>query len=128
VVPAAGGQGPALLVWEDDLIRLGVDASVWVDRLNLYGVYMYGRNDNSIADRANPSGTGESLSFNGGFLQADFHLRDWVALTGRLNVDQALLRVRLPQRGPPQLRRGAGGDSPVGRARPCQAARLCPLV
>jgi len=85
-VPGVGAQGPAVLVWDDDLLRLGVDASVWVDRLNLYGLYMYGRNDNSIADRANPSGTGESLSFSGGFVQADLHLRDWMALTARLNV------------------------------------------
>jgi hypothetical protein len=73
-------------VWEDDILRLGLDASVWLERLNLYGVYMYGRNDNSIATAARPRGTGESLSFNGGFAQADFHVHEKVALTARLNV------------------------------------------
>jgi hypothetical protein len=65
--------------FKDSIFRIGADANVWVQRLNLYGVYMYGSNSNS-------TGTGESSSFNGGFAQADYHLRDAVALTMRLNV------------------------------------------
>ena len=65
--------------FKDSILRIGADASVWIQRLNLYGVYMYGRNSNS-------AGTGESSSFNGGFAQADYHLRDAVALTLRLNL------------------------------------------
>jgi hypothetical protein len=72
--------------WDDNLLRLGVDGSAWVGKLNLYGVAMYGRNDNSIATVAEPAGTQESLSFSGGFLQGDYHLRDDLALTLRLNV------------------------------------------
>jgi hypothetical protein len=78
-------RGPGL-VWEDNLLRLGVDASVWYRRLNLYGVGMYGSNDNSIATVTSPNGTGESRSFGGAFLQADWHISDRVALTGRLDV------------------------------------------
>ena len=86
-LPPVVGTGPVRVVtWDDDILRLGLDASVWVQHLNLYGVYMYGRNSNSVADRTRPGGTGESLSFNGGFLQADLHVREWIALTGRLNV------------------------------------------
>jgi hypothetical protein len=72
--------------WENDIVRVGVDASVWAQRLNVYGVGMYGRNSNAIATPQEPEGTGESQHFSGGFLQADFHARDDFALTARLNV------------------------------------------
>jgi len=77
--------GPTFF-WDDNLLRLGVDGNAWIGRLNLYGVAMYGRNDNSIATLAEPNGTGESLSFSGGFLQGDYHLYDSLALTLRLNM------------------------------------------
>jgi hypothetical protein len=62
--------------WRDDILRVGVDASVWMRRLNLYGVAMYGHNDNSIGSLSQPDGTHESLNVSGGFLQADYHLGD----------------------------------------------------
>lgn len=74
------------IVWDDGLLRLGADANVWLRRLNLYGVYLHGSNDNSVATPARPSGTRETLSFSGGFLQGDYHVRDSVALTLRLNL------------------------------------------
>ena len=40
------------LVWQDNILRVGADANVWVQRLNVYGVAMYGRNDNSVATPA----------------------------------------------------------------------------
>jgi hypothetical protein len=70
----------------DNVVRLGADGDLWLNRLNLYGVYMYGRNDNSIATAAQRSGTGEALSFHGGFAQADYRLRDPLSLTLRLNL------------------------------------------
>jgi hypothetical protein len=73
-------------VWQDHLLRLGMDASVWLARLNVYGLGMYGRNDNSVADFAHPDGTEASASFKGGFLQADWHARDHLAVTLRLDV------------------------------------------
>ena len=63
----------------DDLLRVGADASVWIEHLNFYGVYLYGRNSNS-------TGSGRELTYSGGFLQGDYHLHDNVALTLRLSV------------------------------------------
>jgi hypothetical protein len=65
---------------EDHLMRLGVDASVWLSRLNLYGVLLYGRNDNSVVTPLAPRGTEQALAFGGGFLQGDWHLGDRVVL------------------------------------------------
>ncbi|HLA77190.1 MAG TPA: hypothetical protein VJU18_06390 [Vicinamibacteria bacterium] len=72
--------------WDDNLLRLGADASLWVQKMNLYGVAMYGRNDNSIATIDRPDGTGQALSFGGGFLQADYHARGNLALCLRFNL------------------------------------------
>jgi hypothetical protein len=86
-LPPPFGRGPErVLVWDDDILRLGADASVWIQRLNLYGVYMYGRNDNPIATLESPSGTRQRLTFSGGFAQADLHVNDKMALTLRLNA------------------------------------------
>jgi hypothetical protein len=74
------------VVWDDGLLRLGADANLWFERLNLYGVFMYGRNDNAFATEEQPLGTEQPTSFNGGFVQADYHARDNLALTLRLNV------------------------------------------
>jgi hypothetical protein len=59
-----------------DILRIGGDASVWWRRLNLYGLYLYGSTDSS----------GDTASFNGGFLQADYHASDWIAVTLRGNL------------------------------------------
>lgn len=74
------------LEWDDSLLRLGADASFWVQKLNLYGVLLYGRNDNSIATAASPAGTMQALSFSGGFAQADYHFRGDAALTLRFDA------------------------------------------
>ncbi len=68
---------PNGVAFQDHLLRLGADANFWLEHLNLYGLYLYGRNDNSFGDK-------RSLSFNGGFVQADYHARDEVVLTLRL--------------------------------------------
>jgi hypothetical protein len=78
---AGGGSG----AFVDNSFRLGADGDLWLSRLNLYGVYLYGRNDNSIATPGRPSGTGQALTFHGGFVQADYHLLDPLALTLRAN-------------------------------------------
>jgi hypothetical protein len=71
---------------EDTLLRLGADASVWIGRLNLYGVAMYGRNGNSVLSAEAAAGTGQALGFSGGFLQADWHLRELLVVTLRANL------------------------------------------
>ena len=73
-------------MWDEDLLRIGGDADLWFGDVNAYGLFMYGRNDNSIATRARPAGTGEALSFTGGFAQVDRHVRDELALTMRFNA------------------------------------------
>src|SRR6202008_1516124 len=72
--------------WKNDIVRVGLDGNVWAQRLNVYGVGMYGRNSNAIATPQQPAGTGESQHFTGGFLQADFHATDNFALTSPVNV------------------------------------------
>jgi len=67
-----------------DILRLGGDASVWWRRLNLYGVYLYGRNDTYASDPLLDPGVVET--FDGGFLQADYHFSDWLAATLRGNL------------------------------------------
>ena len=60
--------------WQDDLLRLGVDADVWpLTRLNVYGVYMYGSNSDSAPHSLGAGGSGKSVTFQGGFVQADYH-------------------------------------------------------
>jgi hypothetical protein len=74
------------IVWEDKLLRVGADADLHFDKLNLYGVFMYGRNDNPVATPAQPDGTGEAFSWTGGFAQAEYNVRDDLQVTARLNA------------------------------------------
>jgi hypothetical protein len=74
--------GPRLSV-EDDLLRLGADASVWLGRLNVYGVLLHGRNSDSLVP---PPAEERARRFTGAFVQADYHLRDEVVLNLRLNA------------------------------------------
>ena len=81
----------------DGLWRVGGDWDLWFSRLNLYGTYMYGHNDNSL-----PTGVSATqpvpLSFHGGFLQADYRVRDPFALTLRFNfVDRPPDGTSLPR-------------------------------
>ena len=78
-------QSPQI-VWEDDVLRIGGDADLRFGRFNLYGVFMYGQNDNPIATPAQPDGTGESFDWTGGFAQGDFNVLDTVQVTLRLNA------------------------------------------
>jgi hypothetical protein len=72
--------------WKDTLFRIGADGNVWLQRVNVYGALMYGRNANSIATVDEPQGTRDPRSFTGGFVQADIHPRDEVAFTARIDV------------------------------------------
>jgi hypothetical protein len=80
LAPAAGVE------FRNDILRLGLDADIWVRRLNLYGVFIHARNSNSIPDTRARRGTNEPLTFDGGFAQADWHVHDRVVLSGRLNL------------------------------------------
>jgi hypothetical protein len=76
---------PPVLEWEDRLLRVGADGSLYLSRLHLYGTVLYGRDDNSFADALNPGGTHEAASFTGGFGQLDYSLRDQLVLAGRVD-------------------------------------------
>ncbi len=80
------GSAPNVLEWEDGLLRLGADGSLYVGRSHLYSTFLYGRNSNSFADLASPEGTNEALSFFGGFVQADVVVRDQIVISGRLDL------------------------------------------
>ena len=73
-------------VAKDKLLRIGIDGNARFDKLNVYGVGMYGTNSNSSLSLARPSGTEQSLGFKGGFLAADYHFREEVALTARVQT------------------------------------------
>jgi hypothetical protein len=73
-------------VAKDKLLRLGVDGNARISKLHLYGVAMYGSNSNSVLSLAASGGTGESLSFKGGFLSADYYLREQIAITTRVQT------------------------------------------
>jgi hypothetical protein len=81
--PAAGG--PPVLEWDDDILRLGLDGSAYFGSAHLYGTFLYGRNSNSFADPQNPEGTDVAASYNGGFAQLDYAIRDPIVISSRLD-------------------------------------------
>jgi hypothetical protein len=83
------GVPAALLEWDDSLFRLGLDGSVYLSTAHLYGTFLYGRNGNSYADAAHPSGTREPLSFTSGFGQVDYPIRNQIVISGRLDWTHA---------------------------------------
>lgn len=78
-------QSPQV-VWEDSVLRIGGDADLRFGKFNLYGVLMYGQNDNPVATPAQPNGTGESFDWTGGFVQGDYNVLDSLQLTLRMNA------------------------------------------
>ena len=73
-------------VAKDKLLRLGADANLRVGKFHIYGLAMYGSNSNSLLSASAGGGTGESLGFAGGFLSADYYLREQIALTARVQT------------------------------------------
>lgn len=80
-------------VAKDSILRVGVDGNAWLSKLHLYGVAMYGSNSDSVLSLAASGGTGESLSFAGGFLCADYYIHEKVALTARVQTRSVDLPV-----------------------------------
>ena len=73
-------------VAKDGILRLGADANIRVGNLHAYGVAMYGRNTDSLLSAAAGGGTGVALDFAGGFLAADYYLREQLAITARVQT------------------------------------------
>lgn len=67
-----------------DMLRVGADTSVWWRRLNLYGVYLFGGTESTPKRPVARAST--TANFNGGFVQADYHFNDWIAVTLRGNL------------------------------------------
>jgi hypothetical protein len=101
-------DGGERIEWDDKLLRLGIDWDVWWKKLNVYGVLMHAGNSNSIADVSRPNGTEAARTVKGGFLQTDYHMRDWLVLTVQGNL------IRRPRTifGPPDDRETALGLAP----------------
>jgi len=69
------------LPFQDDLTRLGADLDLYLlnNRANVYGLYLWGRNSNSIGAGA----TSPERDFQGGFIQFDGTATRWLTLVGR---------------------------------------------
>jgi hypothetical protein len=96
---AASGMNPALLTVYEPYYRAGGDFSFNYRKLNVYGLYMFGRDNNMLpidADgnlivlplsESSPAPvrfvSGIPATFNGGFVQADFLVHPWVMLIMR---------------------------------------------
>jgi hypothetical protein len=73
------GDAPTVLTAQEPFYRVGGDFSFNYRTFNLFGLYMYGHDDDQIL---NPTATGflsgTDAKFNGGFLQADYLMLPWV--------------------------------------------------
>lgn len=74
------------IVFENHLQRIGVDADLWLTKVNLYGVFLHGRDSNPFALATLPQGTHSDQTFDGGFAQLDWHARDFLVLSTRVNA------------------------------------------
>ena len=88
------GGAPAVLTAREPFYRTGADFSVNYHKLNVYGLYMYGHDNNQLpvditgtlvplpisATSPAPVGfvRGESATFSGGFVQADYLALPWI--------------------------------------------------
>jgi len=80
------GEGEALTAREP-FYRVGGDFSFNYRTFNLFGLYMYGHDDNLVFDSTGTSlVSGTPAKFNGGFLQADYLMLPW--LMGILRYDR----------------------------------------
>jgi len=79
---AGSSGGPTdILTAREPFYRVGGDFSFNYRTFNLYGLYMYGHdNDLLLNDPEAPTGfiTGPAAKFNGGFLQADYLALPWL--------------------------------------------------
>jgi hypothetical protein len=73
------GVTPGILTAREPFYRVGGDFSFNYRTFNLFGLFMYGHDDNLLL---NPTSTGlvsgTAAKFNGGFLQADYLMLPWV--------------------------------------------------
>src|SRR5208282_5554891 len=78
---ASDGVTPAVITAHEPFYRVGGDFSFNYRTFNLFGLYMYGHDQDLLFNNATtPTGfvPGPTASFNGGFLQADYLVLPWV--------------------------------------------------
>ena len=75
----ANGTTPAVLTAQEPFYRFGGDFSFNYRTFNLFGLYMYGHDDDLLLN-SNFTGFngGSAAKFNGGFVQADYLMLPWV--------------------------------------------------
>jgi len=73
-----GGEAPVITAREP-FYRVGGDFSFNYRTLNLFGLYMYGHDDDLLPNATfNGFTNGPNAKFNGGFIQADYLMLPWV--------------------------------------------------
>lgn len=70
---------PSVITAQEPFHRIGGDFSFNYRTFNLFGLYMYGHDDNQVLNSTFTGFTsGPAAKFNGGFLQADYLVLPWV--------------------------------------------------
>lgn len=79
-----GGTEPNVNVFDNSFLRTGVYASVFVQDLNVFGVYMHGNDTlNSFDIATNTLINSVSPGWDAWFTQADYVIYPWLQATGR---------------------------------------------
>jgi hypothetical protein len=88
-------DGVAVFTAREPFYRVGANASFNYHNLNLFGVYLYGRDRNEVpADTATGFTGAPSLHFGGGFVEADYLALPWLMAIMRWdNVNSASDRL-----------------------------------
>ncbi len=76
---ASDGTTPAVITAHEPFYRVGGDFSFNYHALNLFGLYMYGHDQNMLFNTGFTGFvSGTPAKFNGGFLEADYLMLPWV--------------------------------------------------
>ena len=76
---AADGVTPAALLAQEPFYRVGADFSFNYRTFNLFGLLMYGHDDDLLLNSGFTGFTsGPAAKFNGGFIEADYLMLPWV--------------------------------------------------
>jgi hypothetical protein len=81
---AADGVTPTVITAREPFYRVGGDFNSNYHNLNVFGQYMYGRDQNLLpytpTDAQAPTGftASRAASFSGGFIEADYLIKPWI--------------------------------------------------
>jgi hypothetical protein len=75
----SNGETPAIITAHEPFYRVGGDFSFNYRTFNLFGLYMYGHDNDLLLNSGYTGFTpGPAANFNGGFLEADYLMLPWV--------------------------------------------------